>query len=102
MPIIASLNGISDRGWIDYSRGIEQAGSSLNVDRYAVVIPPGTQGPIAVSAAVYYQSVEAIVAGKFLGNMADTNSNFVIEPCVLGGLCDRHDVLVLGQAGVYR
>ena len=65
-----------------------QAGSSLNVDRYAVVIPPGTQGPIAVSAAVYYQSVEAIVAGKFLGNMADTNSNFVIEPCVLGGLCD--------------
>ena len=27
------------------------------IDRYAVVIPPGTKGPIAVSAAVYYQSV---------------------------------------------
>ena len=25
---------------------------------------------------------------KFLGNMADTNENFVLEPCVLGGLCD--------------
>src|SRR5262249_4932195 len=32
--------------------------------------------------------LEAIVALKFLGNMADTNQNFVLEPCVLGGLCD--------------
>jgi hypothetical protein len=41
-----------------------------------------------VSAAVYYQSVEAIVALHFLGNLADTNNNFILEPCVLGGLCD--------------
>jgi hypothetical protein len=41
-----------------------------------------------VTTAVYYQSIEAIVALKFLGNMADTNNNFVLEPCVLGGLCD--------------
>jgi hypothetical protein len=58
------------------------------IDRYSVVVPPGTQGPIAVSVAVYYQSIEAIVALKFLGNLADTNNNFVLEPCVLGGLCD--------------
>jgi hypothetical protein len=58
------------------------------IDRYSIVVPPGTQGPIAVSAAVYYQSIEAIVALKFLGNMADTNNNFILEPCVLGGLCD--------------
>ncbi|HXI57440.1 MAG TPA: Ig-like domain-containing protein [Polyangia bacterium] len=58
------------------------------VDRYAVVVPPGSVGPIAVSAAVYYQSVEAIVAAKFLGNMADTNGDMVLQPCVLGGLCD--------------
>jgi hypothetical protein len=57
-------------------------------DRYSILIPPGTQGPVAVTATVYYQSVEAIVALKFLGNMADTNQNFVLEPCVLGGLCD--------------
>src|SRR5205823_3918527 len=57
-------------------------------DRYSVVIPAGTKGPVAVTAAVYYQTVEAIVALKFLGNMADTNGNFVLEPCVLGGLCD--------------
>ena len=56
--------------------------------RYSIVIPPGTQGPVAVTAAVYYQSVEAVVALKFLGNMIDTNANFVLEPCVLGGLCD--------------
>lgn len=58
------------------------------IDRYTIVIPPGTRGPVVVSAAVYYQSVEAVVAVKFLGNMADTNNNFVLEPCVLGGLCD--------------
>ncbi|HLJ25075.1 MAG TPA: Ig-like domain-containing protein [Candidatus Angelobacter sp.] len=58
------------------------------IDRYSVVVPPGTQGPIAVSASVYYQSIEAVVALKFLGNMADTNNNFILEPCVLGGLCD--------------
>jgi hypothetical protein len=58
------------------------------VDRYSIVIPPETKGPIAVAASVYYQSVEAIVALKFLGNMADTNEDFILEPCVLGGLCD--------------
>ncbi len=58
------------------------------IDRYSVVIPPGTQGPVAVTAAVYYQSIEAVVALHFLGNMADTNNNFILEPCVLGGLCD--------------
>ncbi len=58
------------------------------INRYSVVIPPGTRGPVAVSAGVYYQSVEAVVALHFLGNLADTNNNFVLEPCVLGGLCD--------------
>jgi hypothetical protein len=63
-------------------------GASRKLDRYAVVVPSGTRGPIAVSAAVYYQSVEAVVAMKFLGNMTETNRNMVLEPCVLGGLCD--------------
>ncbi|WP_394826658.1 Ig-like domain-containing protein [Pendulispora albinea] len=58
------------------------------IHRYSVMVPAGTRGPIAVAASVYYQSVEAIVALKFLGNMADTNENFVLEPCVLGGRCD--------------
>ena len=60
----------------------------MSLDRYSVVIPPGTRGPVAVSAAVYYQSLEAIVAKKFLGNLADTDTDFVLEPCVLGGRCD--------------
>jgi hypothetical protein len=63
-------------------------GATAKLDRYAVVVPPGTRGPIAISATVYYQSVEAIVSTKFLGNMVDTNGNVVLEPCVLGGLCD--------------
>ena len=62
--------------------------ATKRVDRYAVIVPPGTKGPVAVSAAVYYQSVEAIVSGKFLGNIVDTNADFVLQTCVLGGPCD--------------
>jgi hypothetical protein len=69
-------------------RPMPHAGATQKVDRYAVVVPADARGPIAVSAAVYYQSVEAIVAAKFLGNMVDSNENFVLEPCVLGGACD--------------
>ena len=69
-------------------RPMPHTGATVALDRYSVVIPPGTHGPVAVSAAVYYQSLEAIVARKFLGNLADTNANGVLEPCVLGGRCD--------------
>jgi hypothetical protein len=69
-------------------RPLPHAAATNKIDRYSIVIPPGTRGPVVVSTAVYYQSVEAIVAGKFLGNMTDTNNNMVIEPCVLGGRCD--------------
>jgi hypothetical protein len=66
-------------------------GATRKLDRYSVVIPPGVRGPVAVTAAVYYQSAEAMVARKFLGNLADTNTNGLLEPCALGGLCDgRH------------
>jgi len=52
------------------------------------VIPGDIAGPVAVTAAVYYQSVEAVAATKLLGNLADTDLDFRLEPCVLGGLCD--------------
>jgi len=64
------------------------ADSSRTLDRYSVVIPAGTVGPVAVTAQVYYQSVEAIVALEFLGNMADTDQDHHLEPCTLGGSCD--------------
>ena len=60
----------------------------MHLDRYAVVIPPGTAGPVAVTAAVYYQSFEAMVAQKLLGNLADTDLDVTLEPCVLKGACD--------------
>jgi hypothetical protein len=69
-------------------RPLPNAGATLTLDRYSVVVPADVVGPIAVSAAVYYQSIEAIVAKKFLGNLADTDLDFVLEPCVLGGACD--------------
>jgi nucleoid-associated protein YgaU len=69
-------------------RPMPNAGATLNLDRYSVVIPEGTVGPISVTAAVYYQSMEAVVAKKFMGNMADTDLDTVLEPCVLKGPCD--------------
>jgi hypothetical protein len=69
-------------------RPLPHAGATASLNRYSVVIPAGTAGPVAVTAAVYYQSFEAIVARKFLGNMADTDTDFTLEPCVLKGACD--------------
>ncbi|MBZ5509371.1 MAG: Ig-like domain-containing protein [Acidobacteriia bacterium] len=63
-------------------------GNVASLDRYSVIVPPGTRGPIAVTSAVYYQTFEAVAALKFLGNLADTNNNFILEPCVLASLCD--------------
>jgi len=93
LPIFKDLNGngdlYDDSFLVDTRlRPMPHAGATVRLDRYAVVIPPGTRGPVAVSAAVYYQSLEAIVAKKFLGNLADTDTDFVLEPCVLGGRCD--------------
>jgi hypothetical protein len=67
---------------------LPHAGATVHLDRYAVVIPPGTGGPVAVTAAVYYQSFEAVVAKKLLGNLADTDLDGTLEPCVLQGVCD--------------
>jgi hypothetical protein len=67
---------------------LPHAGATASLNRYSVVIPAGTVGPVAVTAAVYYQSVEAIVAKKFLGNLADTDTDHTLEPCVLKGACD--------------
>ncbi|HTQ11588.1 MAG TPA: Ig-like domain-containing protein [Fimbriimonadaceae bacterium] len=69
-------------------RPLPHPGATATLDRYSVVIPPGTLGPVAVTAAVYYQSFEAIVARKFLGNLADLNTDSILETCVLGGACD--------------
>jgi len=93
IPVFKDLNGDGDSFDDSFLRDtrfkpMPNADAMKKVDRYSVVVPPGTKGPIAISAAVYYQSMEAVVALKFLGNMADTNQNFVLEPCTLGGRCD--------------
>ncbi len=42
IPVIASLNGSSRSGWIDYARQIEQAGASaLELNLYNLVTDPG-------------------------------------------------------------
>jgi hypothetical protein len=93
LPIFKDLNGngdLFDDAFLSDTRlkPMPWPEATRHVDRYAVVVPPGTVGPVAVSAAVYYQSVEAVVAVEFLGNLTDTNGDMVLQPCVLGGLCD--------------
>jgi len=94
LPVFEDRDGDGDR--FDDSflmdrrlRPLPHAGATVDLsDRYSVVIPEGATGPVAVTAAVYYQSLEAIVAQKFLGNLADTDLDHHLEPCVLGGSCD--------------
>src|SRR4029077_3836239 len=93
LPLFRDVNGngdLYDDAFLRDTRlrPLPHAGATVTLDRYAVAIPPGTRGPVAVTAAVYYQSLEAIVAKKFLRNLADRDTEFVLAPCVLGGLCD--------------
>jgi hypothetical protein len=93
LPVFEDRNGngdLFDDAFLSDTRlkPMPWPGATRDVDRYAVVVPPGTRGPIAVSAAVYYQSVEAVVALEFLGNLTDGNGDSVLQPCVLGGRCD--------------
>jgi len=69
-------------------RPLPNAAATLRLDRYSVVIPADAVGPISVTSAVYYQSMEAIVAKKFGGNLADLDMDHTLEPCVLKGPCD--------------
>jgi hypothetical protein len=92
-PVYTDIDGNGDPYGDAYLRDtrlrpLPHAGATTVVDRYAVVVTPDVAGPIAVVAAVYYQSVEAVAALKLLGNLADTDADSVLEPCVLGGACD--------------
>ena len=95
--------------------GTTQVDTEDLTGRYSVIVPAGKIGPITVSSVVYYQSFEAVVAQKFLGNLAntddvDTSTSLgltpvggpnipapeglpggrpILEPCVLKGPCDR-------------
>ena len=45
IPIVASLNGTTDRGWIDYARQIEQAGAdALELNIYLIPTSPEITG----------------------------------------------------------
>lgn len=45
VPVIASLNGCSHDGWIDYARAIDAAGAdALELNLYAVATDPGESG----------------------------------------------------------
>ncbi|HEY0781458.1 MAG TPA: Ig-like domain-containing protein, partial [Thermoanaerobaculia bacterium] len=99
LPIFRDVNGNGDHfddSYLSDTRlqPLPHPGATADLDRYSVVLPPGIRGPVAVSAAVYYQSFEAVVAKKFLGNLADTNTNFTLETCVLRGACDGRTPVV--------
>ena len=84
VPVIASLNGTTLGGWIDFARLIEQAGASaLELNLYAVPTDPTRDGaavekemlelvrmlkarvkiPVAVKLSPFYTSVASIARG---------------------------------------
>ncbi len=53
IPVIASLNGTSEAGWVDYARLIEQAGASaLELNVYRIATSPSATGAGAEAACV--------------------------------------------------
>jgi dihydroorotate dehydrogenase (fumarate) len=78
IPVIASLNGTTDRGWIDYAHQIEEAGAdALELNIYMIPTSPGLTGqevenhyisilkavkravtiPVAVKLGPYFSSI---------------------------------------------
>ena len=45
IPVIASLNGTTSEGWIDYARNLEQAGAAaLELNVYSIPVDPAVSG----------------------------------------------------------
>ena len=84
VPVIASLNGTTLGGWVDFARLIEDAGASaLELNLYAVPTDPGRDGaaverdtlelvrtmkarvkiPVAVKLSPFYTSVASVARG---------------------------------------
>jgi len=84
VPVIASLNGTTPGGWIDFARLIEQAGASaLELNLYAVPTDPARDGaaverdtlelvrtvksrvtiPVAVKLSPFYTSISSLARG---------------------------------------
>ncbi len=78
VPVIGSLNGITDRGWLEYAKGMEQAGAdALELNVYQIVTDPqktaaeveretcdmvrhvtsGLSIPVAVKLSPYYTAL---------------------------------------------
>jgi dihydroorotate dehydrogenase (fumarate) len=70
IPVIASLNGATGRGWTDYAKAIEQAGAdALELNIYAVATDPSVSGAvmderIVEAAKIVRASVRIPVAVK--------------------------------------
>ena len=64
IPVIASLNGTSEAGWVDYARLIEQAGAAaLELNVYRIATGPSVTGGEAEDACVaLFQAVRSRIA----------------------------------------
>jgi dihydroorotate dehydrogenase (fumarate) len=81
IPVIASLNGVSDVGWVDYARGLQEAGAdAIELNIYLIPADPTITGraveqhyldvlaavkasvsiPVAVKIGPYFSSVGAM------------------------------------------
>jgi dihydroorotate dehydrogenase (fumarate) len=91
IPVIASLNGVSDVGWVDYARGLQEAGAdAIELNIYLIPADPTITGrdveqhyldvlaavktavsiPVAVKIGPYFSSIGAM-ASALAGGGAD-------------------------------
>ena len=83
IPVIASLNGTTSEGWIDYARALEQAGASaIELNVYSIPVDPAVTGaeierrtveivrqvtatvkiPVSIKLAPYFSSLPHMAA----------------------------------------
>jgi dihydroorotate dehydrogenase (fumarate) len=65
IPVIASLNGVSIGGWVDYAKKMEEAGAdALELNVYLIATDPGRS-----SAAIEQTYIDILKAVKFVVSM---------------------------------
>jgi dihydroorotate dehydrogenase (fumarate) len=83
IPVIASLNGTTAEGWVDYARALEQAGASaIELNAYSIPVDPAVSGaeierrtveivrqvaatvtiPVSIKLAPYFSSIPHLAA----------------------------------------
>jgi dihydroorotate dehydrogenase (fumarate) len=93
VPVIASLNGVSAAGWLDYAKQIQQAGAdALELNVYFIATNPSERGDIVERRVI---EIARVVAGAVTIPVAVKLSPFFSS---ISNLAHQLDVIEIGRA----